>query len=396
MSVREHVRTQRRRLVELVALLAIGALWVAVIVVGAGFALAQVYDGRTVAAVGLTGGGLGLVCVGALLVWAHFTGNGRVAHTDTSGHGGREVSVVSRDGTRLHVEVDGPDDAEVTVVFVHGWTCQLSAWRHQRRHLAGRPVRSVYYDQRGHGRSDWIGMGEGERGVRHLADDLDAVVAATAPTGRLVLVGHSMGGMTIMASAQRHPEVVASRVDGVLFCGTAAGPLSESMALGLPESMRPLHHLVRRHAVSMLTLLGFMPRPMARLLGVGPYLFFGNLLAVGSRSESAKQVTAQGLWDTPLPVAGRMLKAVMTHDERDAVPSLDPTRVVVVSGKADRLVPYADQLELARLVGDARVVGLEGIGHMVAQEAPDVVNAELDGVLALAGVQGDHEASVLA
>ena len=140
----------------------------------------------------------------------------------------------------------------------------------------------------------------------------------------------------------------------------------------------------------MITLLGFMPKPMARLLGIGPYLFFGNLMAVSSKSDLAKSLTARGLWETPLSVAGRALAAVLTHDERDAVSSLDPARVVTVSGDADHLVPIADQVELARLVGDARHVIVEGAGHMIAQEALETTNTELLALIELVR-DGTHD-----
>ena len=43
------------------------------------------------------------------------------------------------------------------------------------------------------------------------------------PTGDVVLVGHSMGGMAIMAFAERHPETFADRVAGVALIATTAG-----------------------------------------------------------------------------------------------------------------------------------------------------------------------------
>ena len=56
-----------------------------------------------------------------------------------------------------------------------------------------------------------------------LGRDLDAVLRALAPDGPLVLVGHSMGGMTIMALAEQRPELFAERVAGVALLSTSAG-----------------------------------------------------------------------------------------------------------------------------------------------------------------------------
>ena len=61
-------------------------------------------------------------------------------------------TVYADDGVPLHVEVDGEDDAGVTVVFVHGFTLSLDCWHFQRRDLDG-IGRRVFYDQRSHGES---------------------------------------------------------------------------------------------------------------------------------------------------------------------------------------------------------------------------------------------------
>src|SRR3954447_13136976 len=50
----------------------------------------------------------------------------------------REYSVVASDGVVLHVEEDGPRDAALTVIFVHGWALRLGSWHYQRLGLAGR------------------------------------------------------------------------------------------------------------------------------------------------------------------------------------------------------------------------------------------------------------------
>src|SRR4051794_3392212 len=48
---------------------------------------------------------------------------------------GRVASVTASDGVSLHVEVDGSEDAPLTVVFCHGYTLNLDSWHYQRRDL---------------------------------------------------------------------------------------------------------------------------------------------------------------------------------------------------------------------------------------------------------------------
>ena len=79
----------------------------------------------------------------------------------------------------------------------------------QRRALRKAGYRVVTWDLRGHGRS-----GPGSSGnyvIDQLGEDLYAVIQAAAPEGDLALGGHSMGGMTTMAMAAAHPEVIEER-----------------------------------------------------------------------------------------------------------------------------------------------------------------------------------------
>ena len=105
----------------------------------------------------------------------------------------------------------GSADAPVTVVFVHGYCLRMESWHFQRRQLErrwGAAVRMVFYDQRGHGRSGTPSVASCTIG--QLGRDLDAVLRSVAPDGPVVLVGHSMGGMTILALARQRPELFGS------------------------------------------------------------------------------------------------------------------------------------------------------------------------------------------
>ncbi|CAM5666196.1 Alpha/beta hydrolase OS=Streptomyces alboniger OX=132473 GN=CP975_14610 PE=4 SV=1 [Streptomyces alboniger] len=134
---------------------------------------------------------------------------------------GREVTAVSADGARIHTEVYGADGAPA-VVLAHGWTCSTLFWDAQIRDLAA-DHRVIVYDQRGHGRSA-APLDPGGYSTRALADDLEAVLTATlAPGEQAVLVGHSMGGMTIMAAGDR-PKF-REHTAAVLLCSTGSSSL---------------------------------------------------------------------------------------------------------------------------------------------------------------------------
>ena len=148
------------------------------------------------------------------------------AHTPTEA-----LIVTTEDGVALHVEIDAPDTTSLsrrhlagrtpTVVLVHGFALTMQSLVLQRRSLKHSGFRVVSYDQRGHGRS---GMPDLERcTIDQLGRDLAAVLDATCTSGPVVLVGHSMGGMTIMSYAGQHRDVVRDRVLAVALVSTSPG-----------------------------------------------------------------------------------------------------------------------------------------------------------------------------
>ncbi|HEY2637391.1 MAG TPA: alpha/beta fold hydrolase, partial [Solirubrobacteraceae bacterium] len=144
----------------------------------------------------------------------------------------RPVTVVADDGVDLHVEVDEyagtgrrRSAPELTVVFVHGYSLSMDSWHFQRAAYRDR-VRMVFYDQRSHGRSGRSTPGHAT--IDQLGRDLETVLDAVVPEGPVVLVGHSMGGMTIIALAEQQPELFGDRVVGVGLVSTTAGGLQPS------------------------------------------------------------------------------------------------------------------------------------------------------------------------
>ncbi|MFF0545617.1 alpha/beta fold hydrolase [Nocardia thailandica] len=159
------------------------------------------------------------------------------------------IPVVTADGARLRVHAYGPVDAPV-IVFLHGWTCSLEYWNAQINAFAGR-YRVVAYDMRAHG--------ESTGGFAHvtpqlLADDLEDVLAEVLlPGQRATLVGHSLGGMTLLAWAARYPERVAERANAVLLANTGAYELTEVSTM-IPGFNKPLAVLGGRKLPSPLWL----------------------------------------------------------------------------------------------------------------------------------------------
>src|SRR5689334_4707441 len=103
----------------------------------------------------------------------------------------------------------------------------------------------VFYDQPGHGRSGR--RTHGEYTLEQLAHGLKRVLDETVTEGPVVLIGHSMGGMTIMALAEEYPDLFGDLVRGVVLVSTSAGKLDE-VNFGMPDVVgrfsRPLMPVV--------------------------------------------------------------------------------------------------------------------------------------------------------
>lgn len=152
------------------------------------------------------------------------------------------TTVATHDGAQLHVRSYGSAFGQ-PIVLIHGFGCRIEYWNPQINALAAK-YRVIAYDQRGLGRSTL-----GSDGVRPdvLGRDLAAVLdAVLAPGERAVLVGHSFGGITIMAWAQRF---AAHAVSAVLLANTIAERFSATTML-LPFADRYRH--IRRPLITAL------------------------------------------------------------------------------------------------------------------------------------------------
>ncbi len=291
----------------------------------------------------------------------------------------KELVVVTGDGIPLHVEIDEPaadtaDPAHPTVVFSHGYCLSLRSWVLQRRELTRAGYRVVLWDQRSHGRSERAEMSSS--GIDQLGQDLYAVIRETVPEGPLVLVGHSMGGMTMMALADQFPEVVRERVVAAAFVATSAGG-GALTSLGYGEYVGKI---LSRLGPGLLARIGSRQHVFdgARRVGRDIEEFFVERYSFASPvPPAAVRFTADMIFQTPLTVMSDFLPTFDTHDKRHALDQFDGIEVLVLNGEEDLLTPPEHSVEIVRRVPGAEHVVVSDAGHIIMLEHPEVLNEQL-------------------
>jgi pimeloyl-ACP methyl ester carboxylesterase len=305
------------------------------------------------------------------------------------------ITVVADDGVDLHVEVDEYDGTgrrratkapELTVVFVHGYSLNLDSWHFQRAAYRGQ-VRTVFYDQRSHGRSGRSTVGHAT--IEQLGHDLKLVLDTVVPHGPIVLVGHSMGGMTIMALAEEYPELFGDRIVGVGLISTTAGGLEPHRIVApmLPSTVggavaeRLMAFLARGHR----QVDGF------RRLGRSVAMVATDELAFGDEvPESYVEFVDEMLSATPFGVVAEFFSNFASLDKFETVKALGVVPTSIICGTADKITSIGHSRKLHAYISGSSLLECQGAGHLVIMERHDDVNAELDHLLALAGELADR------
>ncbi|MEU2876104.1 alpha/beta fold hydrolase [Streptomyces sp. NPDC014748] len=368
-------------------------------------------------ATGIAGAAIGVVAAGAaatvaierMTVGRNIRRKARLALDSAGPYGtlrGTPGTAYADDGTELYYEVDDIDPeaaadlgprrrrlfgrkapAPVTVVFSHGYCLSQDSWHFQRAALRG-VVRTVHWDQRSHGRSG--------RGVDQLKDDvpltidqlgrdLKAVLDAAVPEGPIVLVGHSMGGMTVMALAAQYPELIRERVVATAFVGTSSGRLGE-VNFGLPVAGV---NAVRRVLPGVLKALGQRAELVEKGRRATADLFAGIIKRYSFAGRDVDPAVARFaermIESTPIDVVAEFYPAFTDHDKTEALALFAGMPVLVLAGLQDLVTPSEHSEAIAGLLPEAELVLVPDAGHLVMLEHPEVVTDRLADLLTRAG-----------
>jgi pimeloyl-ACP methyl ester carboxylesterase len=269
---------------------------------------------------------------------------------------GQGQTITGTDGVPLYVEMDA-DRSKPTLVFTHGQALESSVWTYARRDLEG-AFRLVCWDLPGLGRSKPAGRRTLD--VTSAAKNLRSVVTA-AGADRVVLVGHSFGGMAVQELAQLDPGFFERNVAGVVLLNTTFTNPLRTMILS------KLALLLQKPVLEPLSRLTAWIEPMAWLSNWQSYL--SGFAHLATRIQFNGQVTQRQLDYTALLATRNRPGAVELRNvamyqwrglERPAIRA--PT--LVVGGGKDIVTKFGASKQLAADLPAAKLLAVDGANHM--------------------------------
>jgi len=255
---------------------------------------------------------------------------------------------LTRDGVKLAYEEVG--SGSPPVVLVHGWTCDHTYFSPQRDHFADRH-RVVSVDLRGHGES---GGADGPFTIATFADDV-AWVCSELGVAKPVIVGHSMGGMTTVELAARHPELPAA----IVVCDSP---------LAVPPSL----------AANLAAFSAELAKPEWRK---AHRAFLSDALFIAADDPERKARILAGMTSAPDRVTRGCWEAIVAADMDGALGRCRVPLLYLAAG-----VPLADFARLRALCPHVVIGQTVGAGHFHQLEVPDQLNAMIDRFLRISGL----------
>ena len=244
-------------------------------------------------------------------------------------------------GIEMAYDDTGGDGA--ALVLLHGFPFHRSMWRGQTSALGGE-FRVVAPDLRGFGETP---AGDGEMTMEALAEDVAALLdALNLP--RVILGGLSMGGYVAFEFFRKSP----GRLRALVLADTRPQADNEDARRTREESaQRALKEGVEPIVESML-----------------PKLLTQDTRERGG--EVVEAVRAMMLGTRPESAAAALRAMAVRRDQTDLLPSINVPTLVVVGGE-DSITPPADSEAMSAKIEGARLVVVEGAGHLSNVERPE-------------------------
>lgn len=274
----------------------------------------------------------------------------------------------SHDGTKLHLDHAG--EMGPTLVFSHGFSLNGSVWYHQFEGLSD-DHRLIAYDLRGHGMSEV--PSNGDWSLQALGRDLLTILDEQTGDDPVVLVGHSMGGMVTVQALAERPELLGTKVKGIVLSDTAFGSIIDGMMRYGPPAVK---RMIRPMLEMTYRTIGNNPARLERVRGRGTDLEYAwaRLVGFGPKPSHAHvRFMTQMLRSVDSEVWVKLLPALLELELRHHLPEMHVPALVVV-GSHDRLTPVPVAQATVAQLPDAELLVIQDSGHTPMLERPDEWN----------------------
>ena len=251
----------------------------------------------------------------------------------------------------------GDEDADTTLVLVHGFRGDHHGLEPVVAQLDG--MRLVSPDLPGFGAS--TPMTEAAHDIEGYARWLRAFVAALGPSGRVVLLGHSFGSIVVSAALA---DPATPRPDAVVLVNPIGQP-----ALHGPRG------ILTRLAIFYYWLAAVLPERLGFALLRNRVIVRVMSIAMAKTKEPALRRWIHGQHDSYFSafsdrrVVLEAFRASVSHDVSEFAARI-PERTLLVAAVDDDITPIAAERRLRGLFPDARLVEIEGVGHLIHYEKP--------------------------
>lgn len=281
-------------------------------------------------------------------------------------------------------EVGNPN-ADVTVVFIHGYCLSSEAWCDQVEHLRSRSdVRSLLVDVRGHGMSSRVPAADCT--IDDAADDVLAVILERLPKdgGRIVVVGHSLGGMIALNLIRRAPQDIFERISGALLISTSMRRFADKGVTRVLQSSI---------AKAFYSAIDRVPEKFNRLRFAVAQIAAPTIAAVvaGFPKMERLQFHTAMLLDTPLPSFVGYFDELTDHSEFEAQERLQKLQGQVVIGSMDIITPKSQSEAICEKWNNCELKVIDGSGHMVILEEPEQISEALDEIISAAAISNHQD-----
>jgi pimeloyl-ACP methyl ester carboxylesterase len=250
---------------------------------------------------------------------------------------------ISSDGVEIHYEIHGK--GENTLIFVHGWCCDKSYWREQIPYFS-KSYRIVLIDLAGHGES---GLNRNSWAIEAFGDDV-ACVAKKLGTTKVVLIGHSMGGVVILEAATQ-----LSNVLGIIGVDALSPSEYKPSQEEIEKRMSPFRKDFKN------TMMNFIP----------------NYLFLPSSDPTLVEKITEDMASVPPEIGiDAFLNTLKYHSTLTRFKELKLPIRIIKSSRSPINIRAGK-----RYVSSFEVKSMDNVGHFVMLEDPETFNNILDEIL---------------